>query len=66
LGEQLTSDAEARMVKFLSENPQTKWGRHVYSAATFGLNALAIEEQFRFYTERFNMALPLSEVTSSK
>jgi hypothetical protein len=42
LGEQLTSDAEARMVKFLSENPQTKWGRHVYSAATFGLNALAI------------------------
>jgi hypothetical protein len=66
LGESLTSDTESRMVKFLSENPQSKWGRHVYSAATFGLNVLAIEEQFRFYTERFNMALPLSEVTSSK
>jgi hypothetical protein len=66
LGERLTSDAESRMVKFLSENPQAKWGPHVYTAAAFGLNAPAIEEQFRFYTERFNMASPLSEVTFSK
>jgi hypothetical protein len=55
LGESLTPDAESRMMKSLSENPQTKWGRHVYSAATFGLSALAIEEQFRFYMERCRM-----------
>jgi hypothetical protein len=41
-------------MKFMSENPQARWGRHVYSAARFGLSALAIEEEFRFYTERFN------------
>jgi Sulfotransferase family len=56
LGEQLTADAESRMIKFMSENPQTKWGRHVYSAATFGLEPFAIEEQFRFYIERFHIA----------
>ena len=64
--ERLTSDAEFRTMNFLRENPQAKWGRHVYSAATFGLNAPTIEKQFRFYTERFNMASKSSEVTSSK
>jgi hypothetical protein len=56
LGERLTSDAESRMMNFLRENPQAKWGRHKYSAAMFGLKPSAIEEQFRFYAERFNMA----------
>ncbi len=55
LGEQLTLEAESRMVKFLRENPQAKWGRHLYSAATFGLDARTIEEPFRFYTEQFNL-----------
>ena len=66
LGEHLTADAESRMVKFLRENPQAKWGRHVYSAATFGLKPAAIEEQFRFYSERFDVASKSSELTSSK
>ncbi len=56
LGEKLTLDAESRMLKFLRENPQGKWGRHLYSAATYGLNNHAIEEQFCFYTGRFSMA----------
>jgi hypothetical protein len=60
LGESLTPEAESRMMKFLSENPQTKWGLHIYSAATFGLSTAVIEEQFRFYTERFSMASPRS------
>jgi Sulfotransferase family len=64
LGEQLTADAESRMIKFMSETPQTKWGRHVYSAATFGLEPSAIAEQFRFYIERFNMASPWSETAA--
>ena len=56
LGERLTPEAESRMVRFLKENPQAKWGRHIYSAATFGLATDAIEDEFRFYTERFDMA----------
>lgn len=55
LRESLTSDAESRMMKFMSENPQARWGRHVYSAAKFGLSGPAIEDEFRFYTERFSM-----------
>jgi Sulfotransferase family len=55
LGERLTLEAESRMVKFLRENPQAKWGRHLYSAATFGLDAPTIEEPFRFYTEQFSL-----------
>jgi Sulfotransferase family len=66
LGERLTLEAESRMIKFLSENPQTKWGHHVYSAATFGLKRPVIEEQFRFYTERFSMASSSSEKAPRK
>ena len=43
------------MERFLAENPQGKFGRHVYSLADFGFQPEAIEEQFRFYTERFDM-----------
>ena len=66
LGENFTPDAESRMVKFLQENPREKWGRHVYSAATFGPSPAAIEEQFRFYTTRFNLPPPLSRLASSR
>jgi hypothetical protein len=65
LGERLTSDAESRMMKFLGENPKTKWGRrHAYSAAAFGLSPSAIEKEFRFNTERFNMASSCYGATS--
>jgi Sulfotransferase family len=55
LGEQLSPQAEARMERFLAENPQGKWGRHKYSLADFGLQPETIDEQFRFYTERYDM-----------
>lgn len=55
LGEHLTPIAEAKMERFLAENPQGKWGRHSYSLANFGLQPEAIEEQFRFYIERYDM-----------
>jgi len=66
LGEQLTLEAEARMVRFLAENPQGKWGRHIYSAANFGLDLRAAEEQFRFYTDRFDLGASYSRQTVSK
>jgi hypothetical protein len=55
LGEQLSPEAEAKMQRFLGENPQGKWGRHKYSLPDFGLQPEAIDEQFRFYTERYDM-----------
>jgi hypothetical protein len=55
LGEQLSPEAEAKMESFLAQNPQGKWGRHRYSLADFGLRREAIAEQFRFYTERYDM-----------
>jgi hypothetical protein len=55
LGEHLSPEAEAKMERFLAENPQGKKGRHSYSLADFGLRREAIDEQFRFYTERYNM-----------
>jgi hypothetical protein len=66
LGEQLTPRAEAKMEQFLAENPQGKWGRHNYSLATFGVPPEAIDEQFRFYTERFDMDSRSSKETISK
>jgi hypothetical protein len=53
LDERLTPEVETKMQRFLAENPQGKWGRHIYSAADFGLEPKALDEQFRFYTERF-------------
>jgi hypothetical protein len=66
LGEHLTPEAEAKMERFLAENPQGKFGRHVYSLADFGFQSEAIEEQFRFYTERFDLDTRSSERTISK
>jgi hypothetical protein len=66
LGEHLTPEAEAKMERFLAENPQGKWGRHSYSLANFGLQPEAIGEQFRFYTDRFDMDPRSSKETISK
>ncbi|MBV8485638.1 MAG: sulfotransferase [Verrucomicrobia bacterium] len=66
LGEQLSAEAEAKMERFLAENPQGKWGRHKYSLADFGLQPEAIDEQFRFYTERYDMDARPSKKTISK
>jgi hypothetical protein len=55
LGEHLSPEAEAKMERFLAENPQGRRGRHTYSLADFGLRLEAIDEQFRFYTERYDM-----------
>ena len=66
LGEHLTSEAEAKMERFLAENPQAKWGRHTYSLANFGLRSEAVDEQFRFYVDRFDMDARPSKETISK
>ncbi len=66
LGEHLTPEAEAKMERFLAYKPQGKYGSHVYSLADFGFQSEAIEEQFRFYTERFDLDTRSFERTISK
>ena len=61
LGLELTADAEARMRRFLAENPQEKHGGHRYHFADTGLDAGALREQMRAYQQYFDVpeeALP--------
>jgi hypothetical protein len=46
---------EARMRRFLAENPKGKHGRHEYKLAQFGLRADVERERFRAYRERFDL-----------
>ncbi|MDP3940413.1 MAG: sulfotransferase, partial [Deltaproteobacteria bacterium] len=44
---------EARLVKWLAERPQHKFGKHVYAAEDFGMTDAQLAERFKAYTERF-------------
>ncbi len=61
LGIDLTPEAERRMVSFLADNPQEKYGGHTYSFADTGLDADLLRERMRPYLEFFDVpeeALP--------
>jgi Sulfotransferase family len=51
----LSADAEARMRRFLAENPQGKHGQHRYSLAQFGIDRDAEARRFAPYCERFGV-----------
>jgi hypothetical protein len=53
--EPFTAEAEAAMRKLLSENPQGKHGKHVYSLEEFGLTAEGVRAHFKDYCERFRI-----------
>ncbi len=55
IGADLTPDAEARMRGFLAENRADKHGAHEYSFADTGLDAGAVREGARRYTEYFDV-----------
>ena len=55
LGIPLTGDAEARMRRFLAENPKDKHGPHRYSLETFGLDADDLACRFKGYREHFGI-----------
>jgi hypothetical protein len=48
---------EARLRRWAEQNPQGKHGAHRYALEDFGLDAGAVREAFRFYTERFDVRL---------
>ena len=49
----LTPAVEARMRRFLAENPKEKHGPHRYTLAQFGLDPDAERRRYRAYRERF-------------
>ena len=51
LGEELTDVARVRMIKWRSETPADKHGRHEYDVAALGLDLDALRERFRFYQD---------------
>lgn len=52
-GRELTPDAEARMRRFLAENPRDKHGRHRYTLADAGLDVATERRRYARYQERF-------------
>lgn len=46
---------EARMQRFLAQNPKDKHGRHSYSLAAFGLDPDEERARYRAYRERFGL-----------
>jgi hypothetical protein len=57
LGEELSADTRARMLAWRDNTPRDKHGDHTYDAADFKIDVKQLREKFRFYTERFNVAL---------
>jgi hypothetical protein len=55
-GLELGAEAEARMRRFLDENPQGKHGTHSYTLEQFGLDPAAERERYRFYQEYYGVA----------
>jgi len=52
----LSAEAEARMRRFLAENPRDKHGRHRYSLAFAGLTAERLRPAFKTYQQRFDVS----------
>ena len=48
---------EKRILNYLAENRRNKHGKHTYRPQNFGLTEERIREQFRFYTDHYNIAL---------
>ena len=52
----LRPEAEARMRRFLDENPRDKHGTHRYSLAFAGLDEASLRPRFADYQRRFEVA----------
>jgi hypothetical protein len=57
LGEGLTPETRARMEAWRRNAPREKHGAPTYTPAEFGIDLAALRERFRFYTERFDVAV---------
>ena len=57
LGEELTDEARTRMEAWRRNMPRDKHGAHTYDPADFGIDLNALRERFRFYSDRFDVAI---------
>jgi len=53
---ELTPEAETAMRRFVEQNPKDKKGAHLYSLEEFGLDPARERDNFRSYTEYFDIA----------
>ena len=56
-GQPLGPDARAAIQRYMDEHPQGLHGRVIYRLEDFGLDARALREEFRPYTDRFGVKL---------
>ena len=56
LGEELTDAAQTRMRSWRQNTPRDKHGTHSYTASDFGIDPGRLRQQFRFYSDRFQVA----------
>ena len=55
LGDEFTAEAETGMRRWLTDNPQGKFGRHEYKLAEYGRTAEEIAPQFQRYLSRYEV-----------
>ncbi|TGD76252.1 sulfotransferase [Mangrovimicrobium sediminis] len=57
LGDEFTAEAQAGMQAWLDDNPQTKFGKHEYKLAEFGLTPETVRPVFERYLSRYDVAV---------
>lgn len=53
-----TQDFEKRMLVYLENNKQGKYGRHKYSLEEYGFDAESLYEEFREYMDHYGFGIP--------
>ena len=56
LGDDFTPQAEAAMQQWLDDNPQSKFGKHEYNLAQYGLSIDKLQDGFERYLSRYEVA----------
>jgi hypothetical protein len=52
----MDDETRLRVANYQEDNPKDKYGRHVYTAAQYGLDGAALRTRFAPYIERYSVA----------
>ena len=55
LGKKLEKSTKKNILKYLKNRPQNKYGTHSYNLSDFGLSEKNIRDQFKFYTDYYDI-----------
>jgi hypothetical protein len=55
LGEELTAETRANVLRWRQEQPLGKHGAHEYDPADYGLDRPELRDYYRFYSDRFQI-----------